>query len=327
MPDGNRGNRDQNLAAAFGAIALFAAVALAFLIGDTLGIGSGRGEVTAHQNYEDAKQDAMQSCIGLQDRALMECVAKAYEATYEKSDSHQDLYAQQDMSKWAFWLLILTAITVGITALGVWFVKRTLDATLEAVDDTSKATKAMKRANEIAQSIADAELRPYLFVDKVEVVDRRTWDSGEFDEDGEPLPGAFAARVVIWLRNFGKVPARNVKVYIKEYFARQYAGEFWGYKFDIVELPICAPSHVRRVFGTIFVPTIYRDDWDIGGMHRFIRLRITFEDSYGNEFTEKAAYFLSGDDLETAYLITDTSVAKWRERYQELSEEQDDLFG
>lgn len=162
MFDGDRGKRSQDLiAAGLGAVALFGAVVLAFAIGGTLGVNSGRDQVSAREHYENTKQDNLRACVGREGPAAVECVSEAIEAAQEQSDSRQDLYAQRDMSRWAFWLLILTGITVAITAVGVWFVKRTLEATLEAVEDTGKATKAMTRQNELME----AAQRPYVVVE------------------------------------------------------------------------------------------------------------------------------------------------------------------
>ena len=55
---------------------------------------------------------------------------------------------------------IVAAMTLIVTAIGVWFVKRTLDATLNAVEDTSKATMAMERQNELSAELA----RPWVTI-------------------------------------------------------------------------------------------------------------------------------------------------------------------
>jgi len=159
MSDSNRGERAQDLiATGLCAIALLGTVIIAYAIGNTLGVGSGRNQVSSREHYENTKQDYLRTCAGREGPAAIECVTEAIEAAQSQSDSRQDLYAQQDMAKWAFWLFMLTCASVGITAVGVWFVKRTLDATLEAVEDTGKGTKAMVRQNEIAE----AGQRPWL---------------------------------------------------------------------------------------------------------------------------------------------------------------------
>jgi hypothetical protein len=195
MSDGDRGKRSQDLiAAGLAAVALFGAVVLAFAIGGTLGVNSGRDQVSAREHYEHTKQDNLRACIGREGAAAVECVSEAIEAAQDQSDARQDLYAQQDMSKWAFWMVIVSGLTVGITAVGVWFVKRTLDATLEAVADTGKATAAMIRQNEIAEKAQ----RPWLDFD-IRIL--RGYDFG---------PSVFSIKVS--LQNHSGFPAHDVRV-------------------------------------------------------------------------------------------------------------------
>lgn len=184
------------------------------------------------------------------------------------------------------------------------------------------ATAAEGQLTEAAKATT-AELRPYLFVDRLELIDRRSASTEEKDEDGEPIPGMFSARVVIYLRNFGKVPARNVQVFIKEYVGARYRGRFWRYSFSKIDVPICAPNHERRVFGFLYIRPEERFDFDIGYLSKIIRLRFTFEDDLGNSFTERAAYIMYGGDLETFYLMTDVRVAELRRKAKEVEAEFD----
>ena len=66
------------------------------------------------------------------------------------------------MAFYALLMLVATIATVVITGIGVWFVKRTLDATLKAVEDTSEATEAMREANSIARHSSENQLRAWL---------------------------------------------------------------------------------------------------------------------------------------------------------------------
>lgn len=289
-----------------------------------MGFSSGRYNAEAQgyaAQYASKTQERVAECFADgPSPSAQECAEQAVTASHDSQRAEQDLQAQREMAQWAKWLLIVSIAQIPLGIAGLVVLLSTLR---QGRDALSRA----RDANRIAQSVADAELRPYFFVDKVEVIERRSLHTDELDEDGEPLPGAFSARIVVSIRNTGKVPVRNGRVYIKEYFARRYLGEFWGYRFDKIDLPICAPGHTRKVFGSIFISKSQRQDWDLGILQRFLRLRFTFEDSDGNEFSEKAAYFICGDELDTAFLITDTRVAEWRRLYAEMSERQDDLFG
>ena len=122
-----------------------------------------------------------------------------------QSDSiaREDLVAQQDMVFWAMLMFFATLATVAITAIGVWFVKRTLDATLKAVEDTGHATDAMIRANDIAENAQ----RPWLDVDL-------EFDWGLRDEKSITL----SCNVIV--KNIGGMPARNANF-----------GHYLGYRY------------------------------------------------------------------------------------------------
>lgn len=199
----NRGNGTTTLEALLCFAALFGVVILAYATGWTFGTDVGRDQVTAQQHYEAAKQDALQACAGRIGRAAVECGAKAAEAAQDQSIARQDLYAQQDMAKWAFWMLLASTITLGVSVAGVWFVKRTLDATLVAVRDTGAATRAMRIANVIARksqasnlAANKAQVRAYLSLVKLRI------------EDGEK--GQVLHYEIV---NSGQSPARATDIY------------------------------------------------------------------------------------------------------------------
>ena len=149
------------------------------------------------QDYATATTEQIgRACTGLEAARLRECIAEQMEASRENERGERDLRAQQDMAEWAFWMFFVSAVTMGLTAVALWFVKGTLDATRRAVEDTSEATRAMHAANEIARENMELENRPILqFV------------GFELSEWGE-------SRDKMLLRaqwqNIGKMPARPV---------------------------------------------------------------------------------------------------------------------
>ncbi|MGR3437982.1 hypothetical protein [Salipiger abyssi] len=172
-----------------------------YATGWTFGVDAGRDEVTAREHYEQIKRYELDSCSNLMGPALAECVTKAIESAQGQSESRQDLYAQKDMAKYTFWVLLATCLTVGITGVGVYFVKRTLDATITAVEETSAATQAMREANQIARRSADIQTRPFLLIDvtKVQVAVRRI---GYFSNIFIQVP----------VKNYGITPAYDPNV-------------------------------------------------------------------------------------------------------------------
>ena len=98
------------------------------------------------------------------------------------------------MADWAAIMAALTLATFIATAVGVWLVKRTLDATLEAVVDTGRATEAMLVQNKIAL----AAQRPWIAID---------CELANFSLKGRVLEVEW----VVSLKNIGQSAAHNLK--------------------------------------------------------------------------------------------------------------------
>lgn len=106
-----------------------------------------------------------------------------------------DLWAQGLMALWALGQLVLTGV-------GIHYLKRTLEVTREAVEDTGQATIAMLAANEIAaravdvtREAAEKQLRAYVYQDGVEI---------------KPEPGRVAMNAIF--KNWGQTPARGAVI-------------------------------------------------------------------------------------------------------------------
>jgi len=274
-------------------------------------VGSGMGYHEAQSDgyaaqYPSDTDKRVSECFANSDLSrAKECAQSAIEASRESQRSEGDLSAQRDMSEWAFWLLGLTAVQSllgfgGFVALVI-------------------TIRQGRDANAISRNVAAADLRPYLFIDRLRLIDAVDQNVEPTDENsGEEVPGFLFSKIEIYLKNFGKVPARNIRVVKKEFYGRIYAGRFFRYNLSHVTIGVCAPGHERRVFGHLMIPGKERADFDNGGLHYLIRLRFTFEDEAGTTFTEKAAYSFSGDDLETFYLLGDLNIAAARKRRDEI---------
>ena len=204
MSDGNRHNRlPDSLGAPLWIAVAFSFVVIVFLIGDELGVHSGRDQVTAREHYEQVKQDELSACLGIDGSAARKCVIDAIEAAQEQSDSRQDLYAQQGMAKWAFWMLLLSGAGVSITGVGVYYVALTLSearvttrAALIAAKEAANTTVAAKQANEIMR----ADQRPWVTLEREIPCD--------FNIDGDTGNCSWKYQLI----NRGKLPAQKVSV-------------------------------------------------------------------------------------------------------------------
>lgn len=175
--------------------ALTGSAVIVFMTGETLGINAGREQVAAREHYERIKEREIQSCLGRQGINLAVCVEEAAEAAQEQSDSRQDLYAQQDMSKWAAWLLALTAATFFLSAGGLWALLRTI----------RQGEYSLERAHE-ANLIAQQSNRAWI---KIHAADEIFMDIADRDDDG--LRVHF--NISIMCENIGGSPATGLEVY------------------------------------------------------------------------------------------------------------------
>ncbi|MGH1331286.1 MAG: hypothetical protein ACRBBK_10425 [Paracoccaceae bacterium] len=190
-------------------------VSLTFIIGYvciTFAFSEGyKSADNEHQSYyanRQAREKAYAECL---ERSLtipiaVSCVNNSRDASREDERAEQDLNAQREMAQWAKGMLWATLIigmgTIITTAIGVWFVKRTLDSTNLAVSETSKATAAMIEANQIMRD----EQRPIL-APKGEIVQPFG------DTMGGQIPPQFDFAFVF--RNFGKIPAKVIDAVVE----------------------------------------------------------------------------------------------------------------
>lgn len=131
------------------------------LIGYGYAVNETRTEHADHQSkihHENATKYIEGTCITLNDAALHECIEKAIKTSGEYQRAEKDLIAQSQMAKWAFALLVLSAFGIGITGLGVIYVRDTLTATTDAI-------KATNQTNELMRN----EQRPWIAINDINV--------------------------------------------------------------------------------------------------------------------------------------------------------------
>lgn len=144
----------------------------------------------------------------------------------------RELAAQESSAVWSFWLLAVSIFSTVITFLGTGILLWQISLTRRAVEDTSKATKAMERQNELA----DQAQRPWLEIDL------------EFDFLSK-IRGGFLLATTVKLRNIGQMPAYHAKIdnfmiqrYRNPIYDFQVAAEMpWEegriYESDLIVLP------------------------------------------------------------------------------------------
>ncbi len=168
-------NREQHSAARLIGAALVAVIGIAlyWAMFYSMGYGSGHHEGQAEVNGQHYASDTAnqidRECGTKSGRSARECITEIVKAEREGQRNESDLAAQWKAADWVMWAGIIAGTQLIATAAGLYYVKRTLDATLEAVEDTGKATKAMERQNELAEETAKRQLRAYVSVTPVTI--------------------------------------------------------------------------------------------------------------------------------------------------------------
>ena len=161
MPRGDRSGDSKALDWAFPLVGIVLALILAWGIGWLQASEEQKRQKAPAAYAEAAKKDAEASCVGTDPRAVFECVNEKTKSAYQTAHDEQDLSAQQRAASSALVTAVLSFIALVLSGVGVWYVKRTLDATLKAVEDTGNATNAMLRQTELAER----EQRPWVVIE------------------------------------------------------------------------------------------------------------------------------------------------------------------
>ncbi len=120
------------------------------------------------------------------------CVEEANNASQENQRAEYDLYAQNVMALWTRVMGWMSVVAVALTAIGIWFVKRTLDATNSAAVASAKATDIMQKSY-----LADN--RPRVSVQ---------WESGKVSQS----TGDVLMHLHRLSKNMGRQPAERVRI-------------------------------------------------------------------------------------------------------------------
>lgn len=115
----------------------------------------------------------------------------------------EDLVAQQDMAKWAWWMMLASFMSIAVAAVGVWFVKQTLDATRAAVVEAKRGSEAAQDAVEVTRATSQRQLRAYIAI-----------QGGSFSLVNL-IEGGRGVAFHVELKNLGQTPAYGFSTWVK----------------------------------------------------------------------------------------------------------------
>lgn len=198
MSDGNWGKRDALVDQGIGVLA---AIILCCLVVGFAAFALGRDaerdskRAAEYEGYGDRRERAF--CHDLGGFDFAKCQLEQEQTAREAYQSERDLNAQRDMSLWAFAVFVISAVTAGLTLWALWYVRGTLIATREALDDTGKATIVMGVSNDLARDVQLQSLRSFVGLSAFEMPKRRDQNWRE---------------IVLEFKNFGSIPSVQTSI-------------------------------------------------------------------------------------------------------------------
>jgi len=219
----------------------------------------------------------------------------------QKRDS--DLCAQwkaadaAESSSNAAWLFGIVGSLIG--AITMYAAIRAALYARDAAREAKRGSDAAEKGLAHAQNISAMELRPYLFIERIETCEIY---SREY-------------QVTIWFKNFGHTPARNIEVRSLCYVTSD-RSDLRAIKktHDIVEAGVAAPGHTRRSFDAVRISADDLEAFQEGARWVILRVQYGYTDDVGTEFKERFDYYASSagvvDESPTFYLLTDGFVRR-----------------
>lgn len=166
--------------------------------GRLMGIAeSERGHGSAAQDLRSIER-VEGYCARLSHVDRAECIRETLAADRAGKLSEQGLMVQVRMAAWTFWMVMVAALSLVVTALGLWFVRKTLLQTEKTNAAALGAARAAHKANEIMRS----QSRPWIAINH----SRDCMFSQESDASRYDIRWKFT------ITNMGKMPAHHVRV-------------------------------------------------------------------------------------------------------------------
>jgi hypothetical protein len=241
---------------------------------------------------------------------------RCQEAAEEHRLKANDLVQQTRSAEAAEAVVDLTYDQSRLMAAGTAIGFMTLVAAVFAVLYARDAAREAKRSSDAAEGqlresarVTAAELRPYLFIDRLEM------------ETSNPEPFR-QHRVTIVFKNFGKLPARSLRIRHDCYFTDQFELRRNVLKSRVIEIPVCAPGHERRAFTGTHLSRNEQDafDQDVGEL--IVRLRFSYKGEGPRRYREEADYIYDRSSLSSGhfYILSEGSRKRRQENRMELLE-------
>ncbi len=193
---------------------------------------------SAREYAENAKKQIAESCVGSEPVALRECIQKIVEATDENERAENDLVAQKDMARWAFFLLIASIVGTALTGVGIWFVRENLIEMRLARKIGDEAVSTAQDANKIARENIHAENRSWLKVEPINI------GPVKFEN------GRIRLEVTFQAKNIGRNPAINVILFAKFFSGRGFVISN-GALQDTTHLQMIAVKFIKSSTGSL----------------------------------------------------------------------------
>lgn len=151
-------------------------------------------------------------CAELEAILRPECILKEIKTAEENKQSAEDLRAQQEMSVWAYSLLLVSILALLVSGVGIFLIYKTLVATQQAARYAADTLKQAQDATEAAKDtafqtkrIGDQQLRARLSISNLDAAPKFGYDGGSFSNFYSGI------EVTIEGTNAGILPATDIE--------------------------------------------------------------------------------------------------------------------
>ncbi|EQB06244.1 hypothetical protein [Sphingobium baderi] len=306
---------DRRDLAAVGGIILTAALLALLLYPEQPNLAGNAGYQGQAADYRTGGYDCQPATVdALSRRERTKRAISCKEAEEEHRLKTDDLIQQRRAAHAAEASAILTYQQTIIGALGLAFGFITMLAAIgaaiyarHAANETRRGADYAERGLKFVAEANSADIRPYLFIDKVTA-----------DEVEDQVV------VTFWLRNYGRMPARSIVArahcYISTYHEEIRPNVL---KANKIPIPHCAPGQDRRVFSRVWISREERDLMDQGELELIIRVRYWYYGRSIRKFSERADYWTDGAGLHKGvFYVLDEERRKRAAVHRQLMEAQ-----
>lgn len=253
----------------------------------------------SHSYTHQAETEIANRCAVAPKADQPKCVSEAKQAARTHQREEQDLAAQKITAWWTQVMGGAAIFGAVLSAIGVFLVFTTFR-------ETRRSAETANKQFELARTAQLNDLRPHLFVDHFEFDPTHHRDRG------------FSLRLKLFLKNYGRIPARDISVRTHVYFSRDLTTLSPVVLTNApIPIPYCAPGHERHVTGGIYLEPGEYDELAINLAEIVIRVRLAYRRSATKRYRERADYIYDHGSLETgvAYILSPTSRER-RELYR-----------